>query len=171
MMTWIGTTVAILLVPSLVALADYFTGAFADSATHTWWDGNEQNAGELANWGVRMNTVMNNQYGNRTDMAVAETTTHGTCATSNCTDISWNATNLPTPLAGTATCAEGLANNICDHWHVSFDNDTNGSNQQVCHEIGHTVGFDDIPNNPGGCMGGGAGALNTHEIGHIDARW
>lgn len=45
--------------------------------------------------------------------------------------------------------------------------------QGACHEIGHSLGFDDSqPENNTGCMsGGGLGVSSAHEINHINSTY
>lgn len=84
-------------------------------------------------------------------------------------DDSWRAT---------AQCNRLLTSTKCDHWHIIFDRGLrftplNNQKRGVCHEIGHSLGFDDSQPEPGqGCMsGGGLRRLSGHEIHHIDEQY
>lgn len=169
----------VLLAVAMPALAHFFTGSgrYADTSTHTWWDGWESEPGELAIWGPYVEDSMYDEYHDRTDLVVSKFAYHyNSSYTYPYTDFSWGAINLPTPKGGDAVCNAGfLSNNRCDHFHIQFDNDPASEQVRrsaVCHEIGHTVGFDDGATWSGGCIGiGSQYTLHSYEIYHINSRY
>jgi len=59
-------------------------------------------------------------------------------------------------------------------WKKVFDGTSDNTwKQGICHEVGHSVGFDDSsPETSAGCMSGGSnGTLSTHEINHINNQY
>ena len=114
------------------------------------------------------NDRMTNQFGSRTDLNTFATTY------SPSTDVYWFVTSTG-PAAADAVCVTYIGS-TCDQERIRFNTNwaatqtLNQKRQGACHEIGHTVGFDDSqPEVNTGCMsGGGLGVLSAHEIGHIN---
>ncbi len=73
-----------------------------------------------------------------------------------------------TPQSGSPRCNQSRLRFNRD-WMLSTSADQ--KRQGSCHEIGHSLGFDDSQPEPGsGCMSGGPnGVLTAHEINHINA--
>lgn len=95
-------------------------------------------------------------------------------------DAYWFATPVTGGVAD-ATCMvrDYGANPKCYRTRIRFEESYLNSasldsrKQAACHEIGHSIGFDDSqPETNTGCMSGGPnGTLSTHEINHINAQW
>lgn len=144
----------------------------ADGPGHTWISV-ETNASHRNYLDPLFDGRMTGQYGARTDMTVAELTTY-----INTVDVYWEATLSVT--SSDAQCMQWVVyNQICDRVRIRHPESkigvasANTWRQGMCHEIGHSVGFDDSsPENAIGCMsGGGVGVLSSHEIGHINAQY
>jgi hypothetical protein len=142
----------------------------ADGMPHTYAS-TESTASEKITMEAWFNGRMTTQYDQRTDMTVLSV------GYTSFTDAYWYVTTA----VGTAdaTCMNLLAGNICERVRIRFNTTwaanqtTNEKRQGACHEIGHSVGFDDsIPEVATGCMsGGGLGVLSAHEIGHINDQY
>ncbi|MEK7424424.1 MAG: hypothetical protein AAB131_11360 [Actinomycetota bacterium] len=141
---------------------------FADAMPHTYTSTEGTVAEKLSMLSI-FNDRMINQYDARTDII-----TQPVSYTSS-TDVYW----FVDPAVGTADtlCMNLISSNICNRFRIRF-NTTWAANQTIdqkrqgaCHEIGHTVGFDDsVPQIALGCMsGGGLGILSTNEIWDINA--
>lgn len=142
----------------------------ADSSHHTWAE-TEGTDGEynamIGSWLF----AINNQLRDRSDMTVGQQSYDSN------TDVYWFVT--PSVGVADALCVDYSAPLICNQVRVRFNTSwaystsANGRRQGACHEIGHSVGFDDSqPENNTGCMsGGGLGVLSSHEIGHINAQY
>jgi hypothetical protein len=121
--------------------------------------------------------IMYNQYA-PTDVNVLEVAYHNQGAT-DYVDVQWLARDLQPPVAGTAICNvwTNQSTRVCNHFHTEFDNNpvpgATTKKNIVCHEIGHTLGFDDHTHNPpSGCLGGGGqGVLDSHEKFHLNTRY
>lgn len=149
-----------------------------DSTFHNWRN-SESNAGESNTWDPRVDAMMS-MYITDTDLTGTETTTHGS-SRGFYVDISWWVTPIPN-FGATASCDKWYDSSAsppeCDHNHVRFDggdwSDTFGRNYAACHEIGHTVGFDDSLWGTGGkdaCMEDFVVDLDTHMINNINAHY
>ncbi|MDF1598112.1 MAG: hypothetical protein P1T08_18745 [Acidimicrobiia bacterium] len=163
-------------IPTATALAHGFgTSAnpdhyVADSSYHTWAE-TESSDGEYYAMIGSWLAAINGQLRDRTDMSVGQQTYNTN------TDVYW----YVTPSVGTAdaTCVDFSSSLVCNQVRVRFNTTwaytySSAQRQQgACHEIGHSVGFDDSqPENNTGCMsGGGQGVLSSHEIGHINAQY
>ena len=122
-----------------------------------------------------VDAAMNQQYAARTQLDVLEVE-----YTLN-TDAYWRVT--PEIEFADAYCMEYVGTHTgldkCQRARIRFGEDwvdtysTHEKAQGSCHELGHTVGFDDsIPESNLGCMsGGGQGVLSSHEIAHINGMY
>ncbi|HHC08170.1 MAG TPA: hypothetical protein ENK55_05590 [Actinobacteria bacterium] len=147
----------------------------ADSFFHTYVsvEANEYHEGLME--GVFISR-MEDQYGARTDMAAYRLSSYDSTV-----DAYWYATPVTYGVAD-ATCMDlDTAPNPdqCRRTRIRFEEawlesaSLNQRRQGACHEIGHSVGFDDsVPEHQTGCMSNGPnGTLSSHEIGHINAQW
>ncbi len=163
---------ALLIASVGTAYADYFGGRYADTATHTWWNGAARSY-DVPIWGPINEDIMYDEIEAKTVIDAIKVSYHYKAGlTYPWVDFSWWAADLQAPRGGSATCDEPIGSSRCDHFHVIYDDDpgqtTNSKRQKVCHELLHTLGADD-GSTAGGCMGGGPdGTLNSHDIGHID---
>ncbi len=157
------------------AIAHDFSGRYADSSLHTWWNGSARSY-DVPVWGPMVADIMDNEIERKTAVRTAKVSYHYRSGLRYpYVDISWWADDLPAPKGGKTTCERPLSGSACDHWHVVFDDDpgqpVDGKRQKVCHEILHTLGADD-GSNDGGCIGGGPeGKLNAHDIAHINGKY
>ncbi len=168
-------TVLIAVVAIPTALGHYWgstNGGWADSATHTWWDGAARSY-DVPIWGPINSDVMYNEIETKTVIDTVKVAYHyKSSLTYKYVDISWWAADLVIGVGGSSTCNKALSSNRCDHFHVIYDDDpgqsSNEKRQKVCHELMHTLGSDD-GGSSGGCQGGGSnGTMNSHDIGHIN---
>ncbi|HTE50895.1 MAG TPA: hypothetical protein VK698_08505 [Kofleriaceae bacterium] len=158
-----------------------FPGPYADNSSHTFVS-IEPTESEFLYWNHFVYYTYT-QYGDRTDLSTSERGWNDYTAT---TDVYWYtldqwAFDMDYPgvtVHGDSLCVAPMSDNKCDQFRVRISNGaaaTSEANQWqlVCHEFGHTVGFDDSIPEPGlGCMsGGGAGWLSDHEIAHINERY
>lgn len=170
----------VLWVSQIIAAADFFGGRYADDTTHHFVSIESNNADfeELdgkftaAMQHLDATTQMRDVKRNRHDYV-------------SWVDAYWYATdqsNFSNPTVnGDTTCMAALASNRCDRFRVRFNEDRLWrSNRRIrrtaCHEILHTVGFDDGWTGNSGCLPGwGTGPgfsddiyMNTHEKNHIN---
>lgn len=147
----------------------------ADSSIHTWVS-TETDPAYLNRMENVFDTRMTNQYGARTVLSVQKLPAYTTDV-----DAYWFSTASIGSEAD-ATCMDlNTAPNPdqCRRARIRFRDGwvmeaiLAQRKQGACHEIGHTVGFDDsVPENNIGCMSNGPnGVLSDHEIGHINAQW
>lgn len=147
----------------------------ADSNFHTWvsTEGTQAHFNYLD---PLFDGRMTSQFGNSTDMVVQELGSYTTTV-----DVYWFAT--PAVSSSDATCMAwfdaGSTPPKCEQVRVRLPESKIGTipvdqwRQGICHEVGHSVGFDDsIPESSTGCMSGGPnGVLSTHEINHINGQY
>lgn len=148
----------------------------ADSSIHTFIS-TEGNSAERFWIESIFDDRMVSQYNDRTDL-----TTIKASSCSTMTDVYWFVTNISSG-PGDATCVSYLdapaSPPVCDQVRVRFDPDWASSvsgyekRQGTCHEIGHSVGFDDSqPEANTGCMSGGSiGHLSSHEVTHLNQEY
>lgn len=142
----------------------------ADGMPHTYGT-TEANISDRTAMESVFNDRIVNQYGIRTDLSVLQVTPTAY------TDAYWYVTTATS--TADATCMSLAATGVCESARIRFNTlwvrqqSLNEHRQGACHEIGHTVGFDDsVPEYQLGCMsGGGLGILSSHEIGHINAQY
>lgn len=158
----------------LIALAHGFGGTHyvADDRSHTYVT-TESDISYRSKVDPHFDSVMYNQYYVRTDLTGGEHSTYYTY-----TDVYWYVTTEVS--TSDAACVRWYNSTStpkkCDQVRVRLaqarvdvvSDDT--LRQGICHEVGHSVGFDDSqPETNTGCMSGGSnGTLSTHEIGHIN---
>ncbi len=147
----------------------------ADSFFHTYVsiESNEYHRGLME---APFVSRMEDQYGDRTDMYAYQLASYDSTV-----DAYWYATPVTNGVAD-ATCMDLNTTpnpDQCRRTRIRFEESwlesasLNQRRQAACHEIGHSVGFDDsIPENDTGCMSNGPnGTLSSHEIGHINDQW
>lgn len=147
----------------------------ADSNFHTWvsTEGTQAHFNYLD---PLFDGRMTGQYGNRTDLSVGELGSY-----TSTVDVYWFAT--PDVTSADATCMAwfdaGSTPPKCERVRVRLAESKIGVvsddqwRQGICHEVGHSVGFDDsVPEVNTGCMSGGPnGVLSSHEINHINGQY
>lgn len=169
--------IASAVIPAPPAAAHGFAvNSVGDNQLHTWIS-TETTQGDLDIMQPYVDDRMVNQWDARTQLESQKLTTY-----SDNVDFYWFVTNAAPPGAADAACVEFWGTGVngiprCNRTRIRFNRDwmlANSADQKrqgACHEIGHSLGFDDsVPENHVGCMSGGPnGTLSTHEINHIDA--
>lgn len=173
--------VAVMAAAGSSALGDGFADTatpehyIADSSYHTWASIETSNPDDHALMDPVVDGRMTGQYIGRTDLSGGEVTYN------QYTDAYWYMT-ASTPGVADTVCKDLMTQywpDKCGRARIRFEevyfrNTTDNDRKQgACHELGHTVGFDDsIPENNTGCMSGGPnGTLSTHEINHINYQY
>jgi hypothetical protein len=161
------------------ASAHGFPGRYADNRDH-WSVTVEPTEEQRSYWNHFVHFSLFGQY-DPTDLIIHEQSSY-----TSSVDIYWYsleqwAFNNDYPgvtVHGDVICEATLSGNACDRFRLRLSEGaraTSEANQWhlVCHELGHTIGFDDSVPEPGqGCMSGcGCGVLSTHERGHVNAKF
>lgn len=149
----------------------------ADNSEHTWIS-TEPTQSERDIMQPFVDDRMVNQWDARTQL-----TSNKQSSYHDNVDVYWFVTeSLTAGAAADATCIAFTSGtqggqSRCNRARIRFrtswmlSTSADQKRQGACHEIGHTVGFDDsVPEASIGCMSGGPnGVLTTHEINHINA--
>ncbi len=169
------TVVAFVCAPT-AARADYFSPYYADDANHDFYLSSS------------LSTTQKNAFRLAMSYLDSETDMYDTEKT-----ILWAGTDI-NAYAGTvsageqagwyawAVCNTTASANVCDRWHVVFNNHLPHSNYTAlsCHEIGHTIGLDHQPGKNSDystanrtCMRSNPDHIDysVHDIGHINTKY
>lgn len=132
--------------------ASSFTGPYADGAWHSY-NTIEPTTNQRKHWDWRFNTQGAEWPYEPTDLTISHTG-----STAGWVDVVWE--EVPqTPGIAVTSCVTPLSGNRCDQFLIQFENTLNLYHSQVmtnavCHEFGHTVGFDDGGWQAASCMTG-----------------